>query len=493
MLAGCDDLRVRVACPSQEFAPEEMAFGRGRWLSGSRGLWECLTVGAEDDLAIIMLQAPPIGQDVVTHLFSLLPEQHQRPDRQALVELEDGSESHLSTKVLGQPAVIDRLRATLDSARRQGHRVEGLSCYASSRQMAKLAERLGVDLVDTDPHLLKWGTKSGSRQVFRAAGVPHPAGSYHLDRTVQDLASTLDDLGVRFGRGRWMVKLDAGFGSGHGNAVVDTSLLPSPASAACIANALRPCSPLMATDDFLRHVVTTGAVAEQVIPGDSTGRSRSPSALGYLHRGGGALVDFLATHDQITGAAGDFMGCRFPADAAYRVRVGKHARAVFDHLAGLGVTGHVGVDFVAYPGKRTPRVDAVEINLRQTGSTHPRRMVSAVRRGSWTAEGTFVDPLGQQVFYKGTDSLHSSRWAGVSSTALLGALRSAPKVGFQQRTGRGTIPHLWSSLEPYGKIGGTFIGTSAADCDSIESDFVTLLDHLADTVRRRPSRFGRPH
>lgn len=438
-----------------------MAFGHGRWLSGSRGLWETLTVAVERDLAVIMLQAPPVGPEVVDHLFGLVPATAlDGVRRQVVVELDDDRDLHLSEKVIARRAVLARLRLTLD--------------------LARLADRLGIALVDAAPELLVWGTKAGSRRVFRAAGVPHPPGSYRLDRTVPALAATLDHLGDRFGRGQWMVKINDGFGSGHGNAIVDTGPLPAPTDAETLVRALTPSTPV---DTYLRAVAATGAVVEQVVTGDRPGAARYPSALAYLRRRGDHLtddvtVDFLAVHDQAIGAAGDFLGCRFPADARYRAVVAGHARSVFAHLAGRGVTGHVGVDFIAVERHGALTVNATEVNLRQTGSTHPHRMVRTIHGGTWTPEGTLVDAAGDEVFYTGTDGLVSPRWVGVSSGSLPRALGSAPRVRFDRRTGRGAVPHLWTSLEPHGKVGATFVGGSAAECDRLESDFVSLLDGL---------------
>lgn len=65
MLVHHDMLRLRIACPSQEFSAAEMAFGVCRWLSCSRGIWESLAVGGDRKLAVVMLQAPRVGKGVL--------------------------------------------------------------------------------------------------------------------------------------------------------------------------------------------------------------------------------------------------------------------------------------------------------------------------------------------------------------------------------------------------------------------------------------------
>src|SRR5260370_39116011 len=131
--------------------------------------------------------------------------------------------------------------------------------------MAKLADEVGVDLIDAEPTLLNWGTKSGSRQVFHQTGVRHPLGSYQPDKAIASLAATLNDLTRRFGHGRWMVKADYGFGSGHGNVIIDTTDLPSPLTASTLAKALRPCAGQVSAADSAERITSVGAIVEQGI------------------------------------------------------------------------------------------------------------------------------------------------------------------------------------------------------------------------------------
>jgi hypothetical protein len=485
VLARRKGLRLRIVCPSQEFSPEEMASGVGRWFSCSRGVWESLTLGAERDRAVVMLQAPSLGAGVLEYLFGLLSERAEDgPRRHAMVEVHDERDVHLSEKILGRASLLARLRSTVEAARAHGHVVEGLSCYASSPRMATLASQLGTELIDADPALLTWGTKAGSRQVFRATGIPHPVGSYHPDATATALAQTLEELASRFGRGLWMIKADHGFGSGHGNAVIDTSSSPAPIAADALVRGLRPCADQVSAEDYLKRTTITGAVIERVITGEPDSILSYPSALAYLRRAsdGRVNVDFLGVHDQAIGHSGDFVGCRFPADPSYRAAVTLVARKVLAYLAGLGVTGHAGVDFIAIVpaiGRGPARIYATEINLRQTGSTHPHRTVRAVLQGTWETDGSLVDLGGREIFYKGTDGIISARYAGVSSAVLLDRLRKSPRLTFDSGTRRGAIPHLWPSLERYGKIGATFIGSSIAECDMLEAEFIALLDDIA--------------
>ena len=73
-----------------------------------------------------------------------------------------------------------------------------------------------------------------------------------------------------------------------------------------------------------------------------------------------------------------FVGARFPADAAYRSTIARTGLAIGQRLAGMGVIGYLGVDFVvvcARGGEWKPF--ALEINLRQGGTTPPSRCCKA--------------------------------------------------------------------------------------------------------------------
>src|SRR5690606_15004683 len=76
----------------------------------------------------------------------------------------------------------------------------------------------GVPLYACDPSLLDLGTKSGSRQVFREAGVPMPPGHENL-RDEVDVADALVDLWEHDpDLGKAVGKLNEGV-SGAGNAI----------------------------------------------------------------------------------------------------------------------------------------------------------------------------------------------------------------------------------------------------------------------------------
>ncbi|MFE4968165.1 hypothetical protein [Streptomyces sp. NPDC056660] len=495
-------LRLRLVCPSQEFGAEEMSFGVGRWLSSSRGLWESLRVASEADLAMVMLQAPAIGADVEDYLLGITPPSMtpsglippspasaaDRRARHALVELDDDGDRHLSEKVLDDVHLVRRMGRTVALARRAGHTVEGLACFASSPRMAALAHALGTDLLEVDPRMLGWGYKSGSRQLFRAAGVSHLPGSYVADHDVASLAVRLAALVRIHGPGQWVVKLDHGFGSGHGNAFVAVDTDRPSAVERELRASLRPMGMGVRRTHFLQWLAAVGAVVERRAGGEPGTVIMHPSALAHLRRepDGLASVELLGVHDQLVGTAGDYLGCCYPARREYRAEVERQALKLFAALAARGVSGHVGVDFMAVSpsGRAATSLFATEINMRQTGSTHPNRTVRAVLPLAPGVPGRLVGRDGHDVYFRATDSVLSPSSRGMSAAPLIAALHRSPRLRLDRDAGRGVVPHLWPTLGRFGKMGVTAIGRSAAECERLVTEFTELLDTLGELEAR---------
>jgi hypothetical protein len=487
------ELRLRVSCPSQEFSRLEMGQQLGHWLSCVRGLWESLDVTAQPDLALVMFQAPRVPAAVVRYLLGLHPPldaiDEDRHRRHLLIDLDDDSEVHLSEKLLARPDVLERVRALITRARRRGQIVEDLSCFQSSARMDAIAAALDLGSCETPSGTLSWGSKAGSRQIFRSAGISHPPGTYEALRDLRELADQAAQLTARHGPGRWMVKINEGCGSGHGNAVftVDT------ASREAILAELRHLRPLVESvprGEFFADVASHGAIVERYLDTPPAGEKHFPSALLFIRHtpGQGTDAQLLGTHDQILDDKGQFLGCRFPAAADYRRAVIELSRAVGDRLGAAGVRGHVGIDFIARrTGGASWDISATEINLRQTGTTHPHRTVRALVPGTWHGDGRLTHN-GTEVFYTATDALSSGAYRGVPPRTLIQWLSRRPDLSFDFHRARGVVPHFWTALEPFGRIGATVIGTSQEECGVLQERFTDLLDGLSEGVSGGPAR-----
>lgn len=490
VLGARPGLTLRVCCPSQEFSREEMSHGVGRWLSGTRGLWESLTVANDPGLAMVMLQAPPVPDSVVRYLLGLRPGSdsaiEDRRQRHLLVGIDDDTDVHLSEKLLARPHVLNRLQELIAAARGRGQRVADLSCYQSSHRMDAIADALGLAQVETPSATLTWGTKAGSRQIFRSAGVRHPPGTYTVGRDITDLAEQAADLCRRHGPGQWLLKINEGFGTGHGNAVCTVDSTNPDVVRAELTHRLVPLTKNVTRGEYLDRVAERGAIVERFMEPPNAGRVRAPSALFFVDGGAGSTeIRLLGTHDQLMGGELDFTGGRFPADAAYRTPIIDMSKVVVDQLVKAGVRGHIGVDFLALElAGGEWDVHALEINLRQTGTTHPNRTVRALVPGTWHADGTLTHD-GSPVCYESTDGLVDTAYRAITPEALIARLNSSPDIAFDPGRARGVVPHLWTTLPSFGKIGATFIGRSAADCQTLRKRFVDSLAELSQPSRTK--------
>jgi hypothetical protein len=152
---------------------------------------------------------------ILEYYFQLLagmPASHAR-SRLTLLCAYDASPRSLTEKVLARPRLIQRIRDGIQDPARAY-----LTVFNATPLERRLAVLLGIPLNGCDPELARLGTKSGSRQVFREAGVALPEGQENLrDRT--DVAAALVDLRRRRpGLRKAVIKLDDSF-SGEGNAI----------------------------------------------------------------------------------------------------------------------------------------------------------------------------------------------------------------------------------------------------------------------------------
>ena len=124
----------------------------------------------------------PIILEYYLQFLAGIPASHAR-SRLTLLCADDASPRSLTEKILERPRLIERIRAGIVDPSRSY-----LTVFNSTPLERKLAVLLGVPLNGCDPNLSHLGTKSGSRKVFREAGVNLPLGheDLHTQREVAD-------------------------------------------------------------------------------------------------------------------------------------------------------------------------------------------------------------------------------------------------------------------------------------------------------------------
>ena len=343
--------------------------------------------------------------DYYLHLLAGIPHNHARR-RLTLLDCDDSSAKPLSRKILERSPMVRRLRAAIGDTS-NAHMV----CFNVSEVERTLSVRLGVPLYGCDPELLPLGSKSGSRRVFRDAGVQVPDGSEDL-RDPQDIAAAIARL-KRFHHGlrRAAVKLNYGL-SGEGNATFSFKGYESTDDLERrIARRLPTALLFEARDERWDHYRAKfeemGGIVEAFIEGSG---ARSPSVQCRIDPLG--TVEPISTHEQVLGGPSGqiFLGCEFPAHDRYRLELQDVGERVGGVLRDRGVLGRFAVDFVSI--RRPERWDhfALEINLRKGGTTHTFLMLQFLTGGGYDREtGLYRTGTGHPRYYFASDNLQQQR------------------------------------------------------------------------------------
>ena len=433
---------------------------------------------------LVYITSQPLHPSVIDYYLQLLPGipfSHAR-DRLLLLSTYDSSLDPLSQKILDRPRLIERIRQAVQHDRAY------MICYNATNAERDLSVQLDVPLYALDPALLEWGTKSGSRTIFAEAGVPHPDGSTSL-WNADELAAAAAALWERQpALKRMVVKLNEGF-SGEGNAILDLRPLqavePGAADSEARVDKLKEqfsCLKFEAKAEtwknFSSRISELGAIVEAFLEGEE---KRSPSVQGRITPTG--EVEILSTHDQILGGPSGqiYLGCSFPADETYRLRLQELGMRIGKNLAEKGAMERFGVDFVAVhqpnaAGKPEWDIQAIEINLRKGGTTHPFMTLKFLTNGRYDlSSGLFYSQQGRPKYYVATDNLQKERYKGLLPNDLMDII-AQHQLHFDTSTETGTVFHLMGCLSEFGKVGVTSIGNSPQQAEEIYQRLTRALD-----------------
>jgi hypothetical protein len=397
--------------------------------------------------------------DYYLHLLPGVPGHHARARLQFL-SADDASPTPLTAKFLARPRLMARLKAAI----RHRHAVH-LSCFTVSELERRLALALDAPIYGCDPSLLHWGSKSGSRRIFREAGVPLPDGEEGLKGSA-DMVRALTELKARNPSLRKaVVKLEEGF-SGEGNATFRFDGAPEGASLkGWVADRLPTlaCEAKdMAFPEYEAKFAEMGGIVEAWIEGET---KTSPSTQVRVDPTGATHA--ISTHDQILGGPTGqvYLGCRFPADPAY-------AR----EIQAKGVIGRFGVDFLSVRTATGWTSQAIEVNLRKGGTTHPFLTLQFLTDGRYDPEtASYRTAQGRPACYTATDTLASPAYRRLTPHDLMD-IAVTHTLHWNAAAGEGTAFHLIGALSEFGKLGATCIAETPAQADALMTRLRTVLD-----------------
>jgi len=422
---------------------------------------------------------------VLDYLFGLVPAARRARARERVrfVEVDDGSPRSVASKLLDRPDLLAEIR------RRIGDRPALIEPWNVTEHEIALALALDVPINGTRPELRWLGFKSEGRRLLARAGVPIPPGREDV-RTIDDIVAAALAIRSADPTARGIVIKHDDSGAGDGNAVLDFPGSPDPgneAMAGGVADLGRWVrEQVSGLPDWYLADLARGGVVEQRIAG---ARFTSPSAQVDIRPDGEVVV--VATHEQVLGGPSDqvYLGCRFPADAAYAPELATHAAAIGRELADRGALGRFSVDFVAASddgmasGPGTWRVYGLEINLRKGGTTHPYAALRNVVPGRYDPDSArWVAEDGSTRVYSATDNLVEPAWTGLAPAEVIRVVAEA-SLEFDPATGVGVILHMLSGLAIDGRFGLTAIARTRDEAETMRAT-------VRDVVARLAARSG---
>jgi hypothetical protein len=420
---------------------------------------------------MVYVTSQPVHPMILEYYFQFLagiPASHAR-QRLTLLCAHDGSARSLTEKILERPRLIERIRAGIQVPSRAY-----LTIFNSTPLERKLAVLLGIPMNGVDPKLAHLGTKSGSRKVFREAGIELPLGSEDL-RSEHEVENALIELREqRPGMKRAVLKLNDSF-SGEGNAIVR---FPEGQRRADVQSALRELEfsvPSETSSMYFDKFARMGGIVEEYVEAQE---KASPSAQMRVSPKGEVVT--ISTHDQILGGLSGqvFLGCSFPAQDEYRLLVQDMGVKVGQVLARYGVVSRFAVDFLVYRnhGEKDWKISALEINLRMGGTTHPYLALQFLTGGQLDpATGLFFAPSGHTKYYRATDNLKSDAYRGLLPEDLIEIL-TYNKLHYSHGSEAGVLFHLIGALSEFGKLGLTAIANTREEVDELYLRTLSILD-----------------
>lgn len=459
-----------VIVPSLSVNQEELAKVVGAAWYEERLLFALIRL-RNPNARLIYVTSQPVHPDIVDYYLQMLEGVTVRHARERLhmLSTHDGSSRSLTEKVLARPRLMRRMRDLITDPQRAY-----LTCYNATPLERRLAVELGIPLNGLDPELLHLGTKSGNREMFRAAGVEYPHGAENLREEDEVVAALVRLARERPAARRAVVKLNEGFG-GEGNGLLTfPTVRDNPEAMRKALHTLDWTSPTETFAGFMGKFREMGGSVEEFIEASEV---RSPSVQMRINPGGD--VALVSSHEQILGGATgqSYLGCRFPANDDCRQLILTEALKVGTELRDRGVLGRFAVDFLVFrEGQEAWRCSAIEINLRMGGTTPPFHALEFLTGGRMDPEtGLFHDTSGQAKYYCATDNLKSADYRGLLPEDLF-EINSRRGLGYRHATGTGALFYMIDALSEHGKVGLTCIGNSAEEAQKLFDHVVQVLD-----------------
>jgi hypothetical protein len=417
---------------------------------------------------IVYVTALQVDEAIVDYYLRYVPDGARARERLEMVALDQPGARALTHKLLERPDAVERVRGSVHDPDRAY-----VLCYKVTPAEHALAAALRLPLEGPDVAQLGFDSKTASRRLAREHGVPLLDGEEGLE-SVAEVEEALRRMSARRPRAAAaIVKLNDAF-AGRGNATVR------------LARPLRPLGTdsveLVAADEtwegYAAKIERGGAVVEEFL--DRPGLVSSCAQMRIAPTG---AVQVVSVYDmQLTGERRQvYSGCRYPAGDGHRALVRDEAVRVARALAGHGVFGWFGVDFVVDRSTGVPECYLSEINLRMGGGTHPFWMALLACGGDYDPASGDMRVDGRLKSYVATDDVQSAHVAGQTPGAVIDLIDRAG-LSFDRARGHGVTLQFLGAVRPLGMFGLSCIADTPDEAEALRREAVAAVARSAPGV-----------
>lgn len=440
----------------------------------TRSMWSVLRA-MNPGTNVLFVTSEKINANSIDHLLNLLPNSEEVRDRIKFFHLENKklstnrNSSSLARRVLDCPEILEEIKNQIDPE------TTYLDPFLSTEVEEKLGEYFGIPVLGVSPEFKYFQGKSGNKKIFNDCLVPHAQGLSDIN-SLEQLYTAIETLWSENPHCQKMVlKLNEGV-SGNGNAILRLPIAFSEFLAYSSLERkifLKACLELL---EFQSKVLDWESYCAQIPKGMIIevwldGKKKySPSCQGVISPKG--KVEILSTHEQILDQAGQtYLGCIFPAKWDYRQKIQSYTMRIGKEMAKKGIIGPYAVDFMVVDGN----IFAIEINLRQGGTTHPYQLAKHLTSSRFDYRtGTLRTEGNQKIYYQSNDNWLDEKLKGKAISSLLDFMVQN-HVTYNPLLKSGVIFHMLGTMKENGKIGFTVIGASYSHVESLKKNCEELL------------------
>eukprot|EP01080_Neovahlkampfia_damariscottae_P000458 gene458-6869_t len=483
-----------VVCPSLSFDQEEVKKVHGAYKYEERQLYNIFLL-KNPNARMIFMTSEIMEPTIIDYYCGLVAGQdiENVKERIFFVSPDDFSPIPLSKKVYERSSLLKEIKGLIRDVENAY-----MIVIRSTEDEIELAKALDIPLLAADPSFNDLGTKHGSKCIFKETGILYPDSS---NECFTDIVLAQEIIGLwkkNPNIDKMMIKLNDSF-SGNGNAILNLSKLKKKILKELkVEQDIFQCEKLedfllaefynlkfidKETDweSFYKKFKQMGGIAELFLVGVA-----SPSGQACITLNGD--VSIISTHEQVfTGPDKQvYLGCSFPSNDIWRLKVQELTRKIGLVLASKGVIEHFGVDYMVVPKdlKMTKEKSmnpenydfyAIEINLRACGTTHPMMSLKLLSDGEYSDQtGEYISKKSQK-YYFATDNVFDTRFIGNEPKDLI-KLFSKSDLLWNSKSEKGCLFHMLGGLNQFGKFGLVSIGNSIEEANYFYSQSILKIN-----------------